>query len=190
MHGNDLGGERGEITSPLFPHMYDIETGSEEVSKFRSRNLFRLQSEFEGGKFEILQVITWRVTVADGMSIFIRFTVFEIESSHWDNDQTCNSKIQVEKEPVHKQKDVFLFCNLWKLSEVRIAEFTQASYVLNCHSWRVFPPPLSGTSIAIRILGGYSELRVYSELARAFSRCSRNKSRYDLFPWNIGLPSQ
>ena len=45
----------------------------------------------------MLQVITWRVTVADGMSIFIRFTVFEIESSHWDNDQTCNSKIQEER---------------------------------------------------------------------------------------------
>ena len=98
VHGNDLSGERGEITSPLFPHMYDIETGSEEVNKFRSRNGL-LYSDFrasgKGGKFEILQVITWRVTVADGMSIFIRFTVFEIESSHWDNDETCNSKIQV-----------------------------------------------------------------------------------------------
>ena len=31
VHGNDLSGERGEITSPLFPHMYDIESGSEEV---------------------------------------------------------------------------------------------------------------------------------------------------------------
>ena len=35
VHGNDLSGERGEITSPLFPHMYDIESGSEEVSYFQ-----------------------------------------------------------------------------------------------------------------------------------------------------------
>ena len=41
-----------------------------------------------------LQVITWRVTVADTMSIMLTFTVFEIESSHYPNDETCNSKIQ------------------------------------------------------------------------------------------------
>ena len=28
------------------------------------------------------------------MSVMLTFTVFEIESSHYPNDETCNSKIQ------------------------------------------------------------------------------------------------
>ena len=89
VHGNDLYGERGEITSPLFPHMYDIESGSEEVGAglWKCRKAFKLQ-------YCSLQVITWRVTVDDAMSVMLTFTVFEIESSHYPNDETCNSKIQ------------------------------------------------------------------------------------------------
>ena len=44
--------------------------------------------------------------MADAMSILLTFTVFEIESSHYPNDETCNSKIQANFDCSHNSVGV------------------------------------------------------------------------------------
>jgi hypothetical protein len=70
VHGNELSGARGIITSPLYPLSYRTTESSEEV-------------------------ITWRITVDDGMAVQFGFNVFEIHRSCFADNCQCRSKIQV-----------------------------------------------------------------------------------------------
>ena len=71
VHGvNEINGDSGEIVSPLFPSPFFARNGENQIP-------------------------SWRITVESGATIYVRFSVFELEINGFSSSHECLSTVVI-----------------------------------------------------------------------------------------------